>query len=91
MDLEDFISTTLISIRKGIAGANKEEKMYKIIPENKVVNFDIAVEVSKEGKAGGGGGIKIHVVEANLGKEQTNKESNVSRINFTVGVSTAIS
>ncbi len=91
MDLEQFIATTLISIRKGIATANREEKMYKIIPENKVVNFDIAVEVSKEAKSGGGGGIKIHVVEAKLGKDQTNKQSNVSRINFTVGVSTAIS
>lgn len=91
MDLEQFIATTLISIRKGIATANKEDKMYKIIPENKVVNFDIAVEVSKEAKTGGGGGIKIHVVEAKLGKDQTNKQSNVSRINFTVGVSTAIS
>jgi hypothetical protein len=61
------------------------------MPENKVVNFDVAVEVSKEGKTEGGGGIKIHVVEARLGKGQTSKESNVSRINFTVGVNTIIS
>ncbi len=91
MDLEEFITTTLVSIRKGIAGANKDTKAYKITPEDKVVNFDIAVEVSKEGKTEGGGGLKIHIVEAKLGKGHTNKESNVSRINFTVGVSTAIS
>lgn len=91
MDLKDFISTTLISIKQGIAEANKVDKAYLIVPENKVVNFDIAVEVSKEGKSGGSGGVKIHVVEAKLGKDQTNRESNVSRINFTVGVSTGIS
>lgn len=91
MDLEDFIATTLVSIRKGIATANKESKLYKITPEDKVVNFDIAVEVSKEAKTGGGGGVRIHVVEAKVGKDNTRKESNVSRINFTVGVSTAIS
>jgi len=91
MDLKDFISTTLVSIREGIAEANKKtDKAYKIVPENKVVNFDIAVEVSNEQKSGGGGGIKIHVVEAKLGKDHTNKESNISRINFTVGVNTII-
>ena len=92
MDLKDFIATTLISIKQGIEEANKQtNKAYKIMPESKVVNFDIAVEVSKEAKTGGGGGIKIHVVEAKLGKDQTNKESNVSRINFTVGVNTIMS
>ncbi len=92
MDLKDFIATTLISIKEGIAEANsKTNKAYKIGPESKVVNFDVAVEVSKEGKTEKGGGIRIHVVEAKLGKDQTSKESNVSRINFTVGVNTIIS
>lgn len=92
MDLKDFIATTLISIKEGIVEANsKTTKAYKIMPEDKVVNFNVAVEVSKEGKSEAGGGIKIHVVEARLGKDQTSKESNISRINFTVGVNTIIS
>lgn len=92
MDLKDFIATTLVSIKEGIEEANtKTSKAYKIMPENKVVNFDIAVEVSREGTSQKGGGIRIHVVEAKLGKDSKEKESNVSRINFIVGVNTIIS
>ena len=92
MDLKDFIATTLISIKEGVAEANKKTgNAYKINSEAKVVNFDIAVEVSNEGKTGVGGGLKIHVVEARIGKDNTTKESNISRINFTVGVNSIIS
>jgi len=92
MDLKDFIAKTLISIKEGVAEANKSTgNAYKINSEAKVVNFDIAVEVSKEGKTEAGGGLRIHVVEAKLGKNNTSKESNVSRINFTVGVNSIIS
>jgi hypothetical protein len=91
MDLKDFIATTLISIKEGIATANsKTDKAFKVMPEAKVVNFDIAVEIAKEKSSEKGGGLKIHVVEGKIGGSSTSKESNVSRINFTVGVNTII-
>jgi hypothetical protein len=92
MDLSEFIATTLISIRKGITDANKEtNKAYEILPQNKFVNFDVALEIGREDSTGKGGALKIKVVEGNLEKSSTTKESNVSRINFTVGVKTIIS
>ena len=92
MDLKDFIATTLISIKEGVAEANKQTgNSFKIVSEAKVVNFDVAVEVSNEGKSEAGGKVKIYVVEGSLGKDTKTKESNVSRINFTVGVNTIIS
>jgi hypothetical protein len=92
MDLKDFISITLTSIKDGVAEANKNSNnAFKIYTAAKVVDFDIAVEVSNEGKTGAGGGLKIHVVEARVGKDSTTKESNVSRIHFTVGLNTSVS
>ena len=91
MDLKDFISTTLISIKEGLAEANsKTDKAFKIAPESKVINFNVAVEVSNEGTTQKGGGMRIHVVEAKLGKETKEISSNISRIDFTVGVNTII-
>ncbi len=88
MDLKDFIATTLTSIREGIIDANKQtSNKFKIYGTDKVINFDIAVEVSNEGKTGAGEGVKVHVIEANIGKGSTTKESNVNRISFPVGLS----
>ena len=51
MDLKDFIATTLTSIREGIIDANKQtSNNFRIYVADKVINFDIAVEVSNEGK-----------------------------------------
>lgn len=91
MDLSEFIAKTLISIRQGITEANKEtENAYKIHPEAKVVNFDIAVEISREKSNEKKGGATIKVIEGSMGVTSKSKESNISRINFTVGVNTSI-
>ena len=87
MDLKDFIYTTLTSIREGIIDANKPtNNKFSIYGAEKVITFDIAVEVSNEGKVGAGGGVKIHVAEVKVGKDNTTKESNVNRISFSVGL-----
>ena len=91
MDLKEFISKTLISISEGVKESNKINKMFEIRPKDQVVNFDIAVEIAEEKESGKGGGLKIKVVEGNLSASQRSKESNISRINFTVGVGTKIS
>lgn len=91
MDLEDFISTTLRSIRLGIHNANEGQSSSYIMNSNKnEINFDIAVEVTNEKKTDKSGGLKIKVIEGSLGTNNTQKESNVSRIKFSVGVNTHI-
>jgi dihydroxyacetone kinase DhaKLM complex PTS-EIIA-like component DhaM len=91
MDLSDFIATTLISIQKGITEANRQtNKAYKIMPESKVVNFDVAIEIGREDINGKAGALKVKVVEGNIEKTSKTKESNTSRINFTVGVNTIL-
>lgn len=91
MDLSEFIAKTLISIRQGISEANKKtDNAYKIHPESKVVNFDIAVEISREDASEKKGGATIKVVEGSMGSSSKSKEANISRINFTVGVNTSI-
>lgn len=91
MDLSEFIAKTLISIRQGISEANKQTgNAYKIHPEAKVVNFDIAVEIGKEDSSEKKGGVAIKVVEGSMSGSSKSKESNITRINFTVGVNTSL-
>ena len=91
MDLSEFITTTLVSIHKGIVNANSQsENTYIVTANNQVVNFDVAVTVSNETSKGGKGGLHIHVAEASLGASSKKEESNISRINFTVGVKKTI-
>lgn len=91
MDLSEFITTTLTSIQKGVTDANSQtDGTYNVVANNQVVNFDVAVTVSKETAKGGKGGLQIHIVEASLGANTKKEESNVSRINFTVGVKKTI-
>lgn len=91
MDLSEFITKTLVSIKLGVANANKEtNNSFLISSDTKVVNFDIAVEIEREDSKSKGGGLTIKVVEGNLSSSSKSKESNVSRINFTVGVNTNI-
>ena len=92
IDLKEFISITLTSIKDGVTDANKKSNnRFRVYAADNVVNFDIAVVVSNEGKREAGGGVRIHVVEAKAGVDSRTKESNVSRISFTVGVEHIIS
>lgn len=87
MELDEFITNTLISVNKGVGEANKQsENRYVIWPNEQVVNFDVAVEVSSNEGSTKGGGIKIHVVELGMNKAAQTSSSNFSRINFTFGV-----
>lgn len=89
MDLTDFISQTLISIRDGVQSANKDKNLYQMNTTNDV-EFDIAVEVSEEKSNQKGGGVAIRVVEGKLSSENKSRESNISRIKFKVKVKTII-
>ncbi|KKU11764.1 MAG: hypothetical protein UX17_C0068G0008 [Parcubacteria group bacterium GW2011_GWC2_45_7] len=94
MDLENFIKETLVAIKKGVVGANKEFEtsvrnsflMYSKSADESMINFDVALTVSSEGGVSGGAGIKVAGV--NIGGEKNNKNSQeaVSRIKFCVQV-----
>lgn len=97
MELEEFITTTLLSIKKGIRGANlkiSEEDgktlgiddtiQYQINHDSKGVKFDVAVTVSNESETEGGGKIRVAVVDIGGGKTITSKEEHISRISFEI-------
>ena len=97
MNLEKFISETLINIKKGLRSANEE-----LVEDGKIlgkdasatfligsdgsekISFDIAVTVSEETEKKGSGGIKVMSVgvSGDLGKIET--QQYVSRIKFNV-------
>lgn len=97
MELEDFITTTLQGIKKGVRNANikiaendgkklgiDETIQYEIDRANKGIKFDIAVTVSGERATEGGGKIRVAVVEVGVGGNSFAKEEHVSRISFEV-------
>ena len=91
MELEEFITTTLFSIKKGIKDANikiaKDDgtsSQYEINRDSKGIEFDVAVTVSSEKGSEGGGKIKIAVVDVGGTTNSFLKEEYVSRISFEV-------
>ena len=100
MDLETFVSDTLVSI---IVGVNKaqiklgEAGSYGMInPEREPVEysypprdveFDIAVTVESSAKGSASGGVQISVVRFGASGEVTDKDVAVSRVKFSVPVS----
>jgi hypothetical protein len=100
MELEEFIKTTLINIKKGINNANVE--LAKIdgkelgkdagavfviysIKDNKI-EFNVAVTTTKEGSGSG----KINIAAVSIGGEKNHSEEYASRIKFSVGLHTDI-
>jgi hypothetical protein len=101
MELDEFISKTLVSIRKGLKSANGElggAPVYMIEPsswykdrEDGCIKFDVAVTAVKESETKGTAGIKIWSVGLD-GKKGTNTTDQVvSRIKFNIAPNNAIS
>jgi hypothetical protein len=97
MELEKFITVTLLNIKKGIQNANikiaedisktlgdDETIQYQIDREGKGIKFDIAITVSNERNLKGGGEIRVAVLNLGGGKSSDSKEEHVSRISFEV-------
>jgi len=97
MELEEFIATTLFSIKKGIRDANIKiaeddggklgtnvSCQYEISAGGKGIKFDVAVTVSNEKGSKGGGKVKIAVVDIGGGINSLSREEYVSRISFEV-------
>lgn len=91
MELTQFIKITLSSIKKGVSEANSESgNVYRINPGSDKIDFDIAVEVAKEKGSEKGGGLAVKVIEGRISGSSSSKESSVSRIKFSVSVSTLV-
>lgn len=101
MNIEEFISTTLISIYNGVNKANEEiikdkteKHRYFWIRSNEdksAIIFDIAVTTGKEKTKTGGGALKVKVVEIGGDMNSKNTQENVSRIKFVIHPFTSIS
>lgn len=101
MDLEKFISETLLAISQGIRETNTQIKAGKDNPDapntfflkpggkqeaGTGVDFDVAVTTTADGKGQSGAKVKLAVVEAEIGGGGGIKRENVSRIKFTIYV-----
>lgn len=94
MELKEFIKTTLrelaeaidesgVELKKKIALTNTALRV-KSHGDYGLIDFDLAVDVRESTRSGKGGGLKISVVEAKLGKDNETASSSTSRIKFTV-------
>ncbi|NQV93093.1 hypothetical protein HQ403_01185 [Candidatus Kaiserbacteria bacterium] len=97
MDLEKFISETLISIKKGLRSANEElVEDGKTLGKDAIatfligtdvsekISFDIAVTVSEEKGKKGGGEIKVMSVGVGGSLDKTEMQQSISRIKFNI-------
>lgn len=97
MDLEKFISETLVSIKRGLRSANEElvEKGQTLgqdaaatfligVDGSEKISFDIAVTVSENSEKRGVGEIKVMSVGVGGGLNKIEAQEYVSRIKFSV-------
>lgn len=94
MELKEFIKTTLRELSEAIdeSGVELQKKVTltnttlraKSHGNYGLIDFDLAVDVKESHKTGAGGGLRISVVEAKLGKDKEAASSSTSRIQFTV-------
>ena len=101
MELKEFIKDVLIQIIQAVDEAQDEfkGKPHAINPQRTLgpgkekeytqnIEFDVAVQVAKEGKSGGKAKLMIPIINvgAEGGKESTDISSTTSRIKFTIPV-----
>lgn len=101
MKLDEFITETLLNVRKGIHDANTQIKRdnpssdvpncYFLRPgsaqENGAgIEFDVAVTTKLEGDGKAGGRVSLSVVEATFGSGGAVSKESASRIRFVVTI-----
>jgi hypothetical protein len=101
VELDAFVTETLLEIANGLAAANnaiRDEKAKPDLPmtfslrpgsqneRGAGIDFDVAVTTKLEGKGRASGKLKLAVVEAELGGGGSSSKEHVSRIKFTVCV-----
>ena len=103
MELKNFIKESLFDIHSGLKevnkklsknyGAQEKKNIFLLKPGSKKeggtgIHFDIAVAVKQETEGTKKGKFAIKVIEAGLGKTEKNFQENISRLQFTVNVTT---
>lgn len=86
MELEQFITKTLIDIVNGVKNANKDfedREKFDLMAKEEIA-FDIAIAVTKENSKSGAGGIKVLSFELGGGKDNSILNENISRVKFKV-------
>jgi len=102
MELQEFVTETLLEISNGVHEANNirlgekakdpnASRTFFLRPGSKSENgagieFDVAVTTKKAGEGKAGAKLKLSVVEAELGGGGGASKESVSRIRFTVNV-----
>ncbi|WP_320055769.1 trypco2 family protein [Desulfuromonas thiophila] len=102
MELQEFITETLLGISNGIREANNvrldkkpadpnASRTFFLRPGSRSENgagieFDVAVTTKKIGEGKAGAKLKLTVVEAELGGSGEASKESVSRIKFTINV-----
>ena len=90
MDLKEFVKETLTQIGAGLKESNEYiNENYEGFVRNEYVNvtFDVAVTTSEEDKTGVGGKISVANLISIGGKEEnTNQNTNFSRVQFNVDI-----
>jgi hypothetical protein len=102
MELQEFITETLLEISGGVREANNirlgekatdpnASRTFFLRPGSKSENgtgieFDVAVTTKKSGEGKAGAKLKLSVVEAELGGGGGVSKESVSRIKFTINV-----
>jgi len=102
MELQDFVTETLVQIQEGVQKAIERRSVpgargainpvwgsaNDISPEHRQeVEFDVAVSATDSSKIGGKAGIKVFSVATAEGeRNKTEEQSRVSRVKFTVRV-----
>ena len=97
MDLENFISETLVSVKKGLCSANEalveegeilgKDAMATFLigtDGSEKIYFDIAVMASKNTKNEGAGMIKVMSISIGGSLNKAEAQEHVSRIKFSV-------
>ena len=95
MNLDEFISTTLISITVGLKNANEKInggdvtfRMLKGYDNDKknqgFIDFDVAVTASNKSGKEAKAGLYIKVVELGGSINKSSETSNISRIKFSI-------
>jgi len=94
MEVKDFVKTTLKQLSEALSESKvelgKNVRLTNITLRSKqmgnygLIDFDLAVEAKSTEATGKGGGVRISVVEAKLGKDKELVSSSISRIKFTV-------
>ena len=95
MNLDEFITNSLLGIKHGIEGANDDIDSYSfgigmedVEQKEGYIEYEIAVTAGEETKEEGEGKVNLKVVDLGAGVKDTATKEHVSRIKFYIRIMT---